>query len=74
MNDALLKKLARTYLADAGDVYISKELAADIRTLAKRLREGGTVTLAEIDLVLAELETVPGYAEAESKAMLESVI
>ena len=70
MDDLLLKKMAQTILAHYGQIWIDRRLVADIATLAAKIRNGEKVTVAQVDLVLAELDEVPGYKEAQAQAML----
>jgi len=74
MDDVLLKKVARTVLAFHGEVWISRELAADIAMLAAKIRNGEKVTVAEVDLVLAELDEVPGFKECQSRSLLSKCL
>jgi hypothetical protein len=73
MDDALVKKLARTYLAHQGVYFIDKGLAADISALSKRVREGDqTITLAMVNAVLDEVALE--CPELESATMLAEAL
>jgi hypothetical protein len=67
--DDLAVKMARTIFAHHGELWIPKQLAADISMLANRMREGDKVTAAEVEVVMAELEASPGFSEWEAKEL-----
>ena len=74
MDDLLLKKMAQTILAHYGQIWIDRRLVADIATLAAKIRNGEKVTVAEVDLVLAELDEVPGFKECQSRSLLSKCL
>jgi len=74
MRDDLLIKIARIVVAYHGELYLPRQLIAEIRELNARLRRGEKPTLAEINVVLNEVEATPGYAEWNARQMLGGVL